>query len=230
MFLARGSGVFWSCLGGLLIFRRARELYGAVAGLFALAHWCFEPNILAYAQIISPDLPCSVAALLAGYFFWKYLKEPIGPRADAVGLALGLALLTKFTLLVLLPVGIVVLIVAKRPAGVSVGGVIRQRFGHAILALVIRVLVINLGYLFEGTGRRLGDVPFVNEIFTGEQLDPARGAEGAGNRFRETWLGRLPVPVPEDWLRGIDVQRRDFEQTQNIRPSYLRGEWRQRGW
>jgi hypothetical protein len=39
----------------------------------------------------------------------------------------------------------------------------------------------------------------------------------------------LPVPVPADFLRGIDVQRREFE-TSSGRPSYLAGETRMGGW
>ena len=37
----------------------------------------------------------------------------------------------------------------------------------------------------------------------------------------------VPVPVPRNYLLGIDVQKRDFESHYY---SYLRGEWRKEGW
>jgi hypothetical protein len=230
VFLARVAGILWSCFGAWLVFRWAGELYGSAGGLLALTLWCFEPTILGHAQIVTPDVPCTVAGLLVGYLFWQYIKEPIWPRAAGVGLALGLALLTKFTLLALLPVGLVALIVARGSAETTMARAVGRRLGHAVLALALTLLVVNAGYMFDGTGRRLGEIPFISRSLAGERTEPRRGAEGAGNRLRGTMVGWLPAPVPEDWLRGIDVQRRDFEELGDSRPSYLAGEWRNRGW
>jgi hypothetical protein len=47
------------------------------------------------------------------------------------------------------------------------------------------------------------------------------------NRFAGTWLGKLPVPLPTEYVTGIDVQRREFEIE---KWGYLRGQWRRRGW
>ncbi|MGD9858222.1 MAG: hypothetical protein AB7U20_25050, partial [Planctomycetaceae bacterium] len=47
------------------------------------------------------------------------------------------------------------------------------------------------------------------------------------NRFAGTWLGRVPVPLPRDYLAGMDLQKREFEQG---KWSYLRGEWKHGGW
>jgi hypothetical protein len=227
--LARLAGVLWSCLGGWLVFRWGRDLYGFGGGLLGLAVWCFEPNILAHAQLATPDLPCSVAALLAGYVFWLYLKTPAWEGAVIVGMTLGLALLTKFTLVVLLPVE-AVLLLAWMPAWR--GRELLVRLAHASAALVVMLLVVNAGYMFEGSGKRLGDIPFISRSFAGtaNTSDSHPAAQEAGNRFRDSWLGRLPVPLPEDWLRGIDVQRRDFEIMPQTRPSYLAGQWKHGGW
>ena len=51
--------------------------------------------------------------------------------------------------------------------------------------------------------------------------------ESVGNRFRGTWLDWVPIPVPADYVIGIDLQRKDFE---DGLPSYLAGEIRHRGW
>jgi hypothetical protein len=93
--------------------------------------------------------------------------------------------------------------------------------------LLLAVYVINVGYGFEGSLKPLGDYQFVSGMFGGPR--PAGKAYPAelGNRFAGTWIGSVPVPLPENYLRGIDRQRLDFERRL---PTYLREEWRQGGW
>lgn len=55
----------------------------------------------------------------------------------------------------------------------------------------------------------------------------ADGTASGGNRFSQILLGRVPLPIPQDYVRGIDLQKADFE---NGKPSYLLGQWRNRGW
>ncbi len=93
----------------------------------------------------------------------------------------------------------------------------------AILAL--SVYLINVGYGFEGTFDRLGDLPFTSAALSDEVDSP--GDVPRVNRFSGAWLGSLPLPLPRNYVLGIDVQRRDFE---NKCWSYLAGEWRFGGW
>jgi hypothetical protein len=53
-----------------------------------------------------------------------------------------------------------------------------------------------------------------------------------GNRFKGTLLGSLPIPLPANYVEGIDIQRRDFESGVYRREwaSYLGGQWKQGGW
>jgi len=53
--LARWACVPFSLIGAYVCFRWASELYGQPAGITALALWCFSPNILGHAQLITPD-------------------------------------------------------------------------------------------------------------------------------------------------------------------------------
>jgi hypothetical protein len=68
----------------------------------------------------------------------------------------------------------------------------------------------------------LGEFTFVSHALGGEQPGTPT------NRFAESALKSLPLPVPSQYVLGFDVQKKDFEDF--AQPSYLRGEWRQGGW
>jgi hypothetical protein len=219
--LARLAGIAWSLLGGWIIYRWAHELYGPAAGCLGLTLWCFEPNILAHAGVVTNDLPATVAGLMATYAFWHYLRQPSWPRASLAGLLLGIAQLTKFTLLVLYAVWPVLWLISRladrRQPGTSIR--LATQVWHGLLLFVLSLLVINAGYEFQQSGRPLGDFPFSSRTFA--------GADHVGNRFRDSWLGHLPVPLPADYVRGIDIQRGDLE---GKYWSYLAGRWQDHGW
>ena len=86
-------------LGGL-VFRWTRQLFGRPAAAAALGLYCFEPSILAHAGLVTTDL--AVTCLMFGtvYGLYRVAQDGIALRRLLLpGLALGLALLTKFTLL-----------------------------------------------------------------------------------------------------------------------------------
>jgi len=223
VFLARLPGILWSLLGALLVYVWARELFGRRCALIGLGLWCLEPNLIAHAQLLTPDLPATVAGLAATYTFWRYLRAPSRKRAVLASVALGIAQLTKFTLLILYPI-IIVLWLAFH------AGRLRSSVALVAMILAISVVILNAGYGFQGTATRLGDITFVSESFTGEHRPDRAVAPRIvrlGNRLNGTWLGSLPLPVPLNYVRGIDLQRHDFET--GLR-SYLRGTWQDRGW
>ncbi|MGD9855953.1 MAG: hypothetical protein AB7U20_13490, partial [Planctomycetaceae bacterium] len=51
-----------------------------------------------------------------------------------------------------------------------------------------------------------------------------------GNRFTAWGLGGLPAPLPENYLLGLDHQKKQLENHNGSQRSYLRGEWRDHGW
>jgi len=95
---------------------------------------------------------------------------------------------------------------------------------HLVTILLLAIYLINLGYDFDGCTTPLKDFQFVSTSLTGL---PKPGE--VGNRFRDTWIGSLPVPLPKQYVLGFDSQKKDFEDLGG-RKSYLRGEWKQGGW
>jgi hypothetical protein len=225
LILGRLPGLGWSLLGAWLVYRWAGQLFGPRGGLVGLAVWCLEPNVAAYAHLITQDIPCTVLTLAATYGFWRYLNGPSWTRAAVTGGLLGAALLTKFTAVLLVPILFAVWVASLRSLP-SIAW--RTRIGQYLALNAIALVVLNWGYGFEGTGAPLGAVPYVSCTFSGETVAP--GGATPGNRFWGTRLAHVPSPFPMNYLRGIDLQKYDFEEYEISRPCYLRGEWKLGGW
>ncbi len=224
--LGRWMCIPFSLLGCYVCFRWASALYGATCGLVAATLWCTSPQTFAYGQLITADLGAAVLGLLATYGFWRWLSEPNWRRAASSGALLGLALLTKMSLIVLFALYPFLWIASRRT---SKHQVTKQAFSEACqlaLVLLLAILAVNLGYGFEGSFRPLGEFGFVSDSLGGER-DGSLTVPIVRNGFRGTWLASVPVPLPENYVMGIDLQRWDFERKMW---SYLRGEWRKGGW
>lgn len=231
--LARWACIPLSLLGGYVCFRWARELYGVEAGFVALTLWCFSPNILANAAMITPDAGAASLGILAGYCFWHWLKSPDWLKATGAGLALGAAELTKTTWIVLYGLWPLLWMIWRTSSSDAPTSRMQQGAGNdpipdkapiqqLLYILFLSVYVLNLAYGFEGSFRALNKYQFISRSLGG-----AEAHETPGNRFASWSIGRFPVPLPQNYVLGIDVQRHDFERK---KWSYLRGEWKFGGW
>ncbi|MBX3413346.1 MAG: glycosyltransferase family 39 protein [Pirellulales bacterium] len=224
--LGRWACIPFSLIGAWVCYRWASALYGSASGLAALALWCFCPNVLGNGALVMPDVPAAALGAAACYLFWRWLQSPTWFGGLAAGAVLGVAELTKTTLLVFFPLWPLVWIAYRWSQGWSREPRRWQRETTMLAAsLVVGLYVINLGYGFEGSFERLRDYTFKSHLLTGAPADDR--AFAPGNRFAETPLAALPVPLPRDYLQGIDAQKLDFERGM---PSYLRGQWSDRGW
>ncbi len=103
--------IFWSRLPMLLImllfgfyvFKWARELYGDKAGLLALFLYSLSPTFLAHGRLVTTDVGAAAAFFITAYYLIKWLKKSNKKNLIIAGLVLGLALLTKFSLVLLIP-------------------------------------------------------------------------------------------------------------------------------
>lgn len=210
----------WACLpftaiGALTCYAWARSLWGPHAGIIALALWILSPSVIGYGHLFSPDLGAASLGLLAAYSFGVWLEKPSWANAAAAGVALGFAQLTKMTWLILFPLWPIIWVVALRFTNQGE----RPPLTQLVSTLIIAIVVLNAGYGFAGSLTTLRNYEFVSESLS--------GADPGGSVFRGSILESLPVPFPRDYVRGIDLQKRDFE---NGSWSYLRGEWRKGGW
>ncbi len=88
---------------GLLVFLAANEMFGVGAGFVALILLAFEPNVLAHGAFVTTDIGVSCFFFASIYAFYRYCKAPSIARLFVAGLATGLALATKHSAVLLLP-------------------------------------------------------------------------------------------------------------------------------
>jgi hypothetical protein len=199
--VARFVTVIASLLLGYLCFHWSRQVYGFGAGLFTLFLFAFEPNLIAHSQLITTDLYSAATMTLALYTSWRYSLAKDTGHAVAMGVAVGLSMLAKYSavfLWILIPA---MLLLAdsgrlmnwiRVKDGRAVRGAMGRYLAHGCLAMIIAVLVINAGYLFNRTLTPLHEYHFKSEIFQSIQSDlsPAR-------------FIRVPLPYP--YLEGLDL-------------------------
>jgi hypothetical protein len=257
--LGRMTMPLFSVVGGLFIFAWSSRLYGRLGGLLSLSLWCLCPNILAHARLITSDVAGASIGLGATFLFWRYLHAPTWRSAIIAGVALGLAQLTKFNLLLLyaywpllwLGRWVILRDLSGWPAR------LRRDVAHGAAVVSISLLLICAGYGFEGVGKPFGSFEFASETLT-RPTTPADLAKGRPrsvvnlidlawrhriNRFRGTWIGAIPAPLPSHFLLGFDDQRFETEGlplawfdpsaspgAKTGYPVYLDGEIRRTGW
>lgn len=108
LFLGRLPIMLLSLTLGFFIFKWSRELFGLGAGLFSLVLYVFSPDIIAHGHYVTTDVGVTLFFFLTIYYFYKYLKgdfkKGFAWGAVTVGLLLGVALASKFSSVILIPI------------------------------------------------------------------------------------------------------------------------------
>ena len=190
-----------SCLGALVVYWWARELYGAAAGLLSCALYVLCPNLLAHASIVGTDTATVVSMLLALWAWWRFCRAPRWRWWALATAGVSAALLCKFTA-VLLCAAMLLIAWYLTPRDRRAWKRIAAGYAGAAVAALI---LINALYLFEGTGRRLDAFHFYsNRIQHVQAAAPAL---------------RLPLPAP--MIEGVDRLKSEME---TGLPGYLLGD------
>ncbi len=87
----------------LLVFLAAQEMFGTGAGVIALSLIAFDPTLLAHSGLMTTDAGGACFMFASIYAFYRYAKSPSNIRLLLVGLAVGLALASKHSSVLLFP-------------------------------------------------------------------------------------------------------------------------------
>jgi hypothetical protein len=186
---------------GLLVFLAAREMFGLGAGFLALVVLIFEPNVLAHGAFVTTDVGVSCFFLAAVFAFYRYCKAPTWQRLSVTGLAACLALATKHSAVLLLPMLVLLagceVVFRFRCTAPDRGRL--QTAGRMLAALtaigVIAIVVLWTFYGFRYNARPIGlrlDPTLADYVL------PLKPMEARGILF----LARFHI-LPESYLYGL---------------------------
>lgn len=227
-FRTRAAMATLACVLAAGVFLWTRRHWGLAAASLALLLCVLSPDVLAHGQIVSTDLGAALFVFLAVAAFERATERATWGRVLAAGAALGAALATKYSALVLLPVlaalaaGSVFwrepmrMALARVRAATPEPGDRRGRVLDVLVVLATMVLVawfvIWAAYLFQPS---FSADPEVNASFEWERVRP-------DNPFfaEPVLLARRLSLLPDPYLFGFFR----FVKHSEARPSFLMGE------
>jgi hypothetical protein len=203
---ARAVVVVLTLLTAALLFHWARSLFGLAGASMSSTLFLLSPTTIAHGHLATVDAACALTILGALVAFRWAWREPTAGRVVAAGAVWGLALLVKYTALLIAPAVAILVLFLRRPNWRAAA---RELALYGLAAL----LVVNVGMGFQGSGRRLADHTLASDV---------------GRAVQAALPGWLPVPLPAPYVLGFDAVRIDTERGEY--PGYLHGEWSRKGW
>ena len=167
-----GSISFWSrvpmivltVMLGVLIFCFARQLFGSLAAVLAVALFSLEPTVLAHGRVVQTDIPAALGYLLMFMMIYQYVRSPSFKYATLLGCAAGCAMLAKFSMLIAGPIVAIVFAVMLFLAGRR--GLTKQAIAIQALAAAVTVLVvINAAYFFQHRSMNIAEYMWLRSEF-----------------------------------------------------------------
>jgi len=203
--------------------------FGHVAGVIAMAMFASLPPLLGNAGLVTTDLPIAAMLTLALFALDVWLDGPTLKRSLLLGLAIGLAALSKFSFIVFFPVSALLMVLVRRfraapatsPASSGEEPHRRDRRRHiayAVIALAVAFLTTWAGYRFDfETLRQASGYPYgIATVFVPESMTQ-----------QALWFDQhVPLPAPL-YVTGVGMVK---QHNKEGHLAFLFGEIRMMGW
>ena len=190
IFWSRAQMILLAIILGVVIFHVGREFFGDRAAVLAVALFVVEPTMLAHGRIVQTDMPAALGYLLFFFALYRFLKSVNASRAIALGLATAFALLTKFSMIIIVPVLFAGLAYAFfRASRYQTSR--RQTFLYAMAVILIPLLAINCVYYFQHS--QLAK-PELDWLIANTRSHPA---------LEQRVFQILSIPLPTQYVFGL---------------------------
>jgi len=201
-------GCFW--LAGLVAASDTTG-FNAKAGFFAAAAWASSPMMIGHAASLAPDVFAATGVVWATLAIGHWMGRLDIAAAAVAGVGMGLAVCTKFSLVVLVPIWAAACLEwgLRRISAAKLAG-------SFAMALVAGWFTVQTVYGWSEPAFQLGRPSFASTLMAGELLHTDDGVTRTpdpqyGNRFRGTPLASWWIPLPRVLVEGIDRQKADFD-------------------
>ncbi len=137
---ARAGTLPFFLLTCAIVYAWTHKLYGKHAALAALVLFATQPTVVAHAALATTDMAAAATVLAALYAFHCWLEDPSRRHAALLGLAIGVAVASKFSAIAFLPAAFAATLVVVRPKKAS---------GSAVLAVAVAALTLAAVYRMQ---------------------------------------------------------------------------------
>ncbi|MDP8297404.1 MAG: glycosyltransferase family 39 protein [Candidatus Orphnella occulta] len=224
LFASRLAVIILGIILGILLFIWSNKMYGERVALFTLFIYCFSPNILAHTRLATTDIITTFFMFLSLFTFWLFLNNPGKTRLALAGLCLGLGQLSKYSMLILYPIFVILYIVA-----INKDKNLPKRANAYSLLLIFLISILTI---WAGYGFRIEPI-LVDAMRAGEKLafvsmlveKNFATYQGAIKPVLESFLLKFPMPLGEHILGFFGVLRHSHEG----HLTYFCGQWSQKG-
>ena len=157
---ARLATLFWFTMACTSLFLFARRWCGGGQALLAVLLFSLIPSVLTHAGMATNDMAATAALSFVLYCFSRYWSSPSSWNAALSGLALAVALGSKLSLLLFIPLALApFLLTLGLPSKWTKQQWLRS-LGHGAVFLMTAVFFLSALYRFELTPvARLGNLP-----------------------------------------------------------------------
>jgi tetratricopeptide (TPR) repeat protein len=210
LYAARFMIVLLGIGAGVVLFFWAYEWLGYRAAACALLFYLISPNLTAHASLVTTDAAETLFQFAAVYFLWRYCRRPGVANLAALSAGCALAVMTKFSGVLLVPIGIALLAIAWWQSRVTARQVL------AVCASSLAVTVIGVWAIY---GFR--DLP---SDTAGWRFDLSGTAPDHFLTPIVAWAGARHL-LPNAFLEGAL-----YCAVSSVQSSYLLGEYSASGW
>lgn len=175
-------------LTGFFIYIWSNQLFGEKGGLLSLFLFVFCPNLNGHGILLTTDAYTALFTVSTTYYFWKFIKQSGWKYFLAFCISLALAQIVKYSMIhlyVFLAIVSIFVLLNRKTIFTGFG----RNLTRLIVLKVIILFMINIGFLFNHPGRSLDDLKISSQTFTNLQY---------------SFIGSIPLPVPEPYIVGLD--------------------------
>lgn len=190
IFWARIPIILLALLLGFFVYKWSKELWGEKAGLFSLFLYTLSPTVLSQGILVNTDLGIATFMFISFYYFYKLLDKSTKKNLILSGVFFGLAMLSKFTALYMLPMyGVIYAIKSYKEKNWNI-----DLLKKLVIIGLIALLIINIGYGFN------------QQNFRGEEKEKFASTLGRINPILTTIANPILkiIPIPNTYMQGLN--------------------------
>jgi len=110
LLVSRMPNIFISVLLGVFVYLYSKKLNGYWAGILSLALFAFSPSFLGHSPLVTMDAAISCFYFVTIYFLMRFVETKRNIYLTWTGMFLGLALISKFSAIILIPVAYILVV------------------------------------------------------------------------------------------------------------------------